>query len=75
MDIGVGVVQDIVLYLPVIDIAGKNVHASPHYLIDPGLTRIGPVVGIVHNVHAHPGHSDTNDNGQKELNPYGHANG
>jgi hypothetical protein len=55
MDIGVGMVQHVVLYLPVVHVSGQNVNAASHELVHPFFIGISAVVAIVHNVHAHSG--------------------
>lgn len=69
LDVGIGVVEHIVLHLPIVHISGQNVHAAAHYFIDPFFGGIGTVIGIVHNVHANTGHSHTHYYGKKQLDP------
>lgn len=67
--IGIGVVEHIVLHLPVVNIAGQDIHAAAHYLVNPFLGGIGTVVGIVHYVHSNTCHPNAHDNGEKKLYP------
>src|SRR5690606_18743198 len=46
MDIGIGMVQDIVLYLPVVYIPGQDIDTAPHNFIDPIFIGICPVITI-----------------------------
>ena len=68
-DIGIGVMQYIVLYLPVKYVTSQNVDAAAHQFIDPRVFGKGTVVSIVHYIHAHSCHANTNERGQQKLKP------
>src|SRR5690606_20548055 len=67
--IGVGMVEHIVLNLPVVDVPGQDIDAAAHELVDPFFVGIGTVVAVVHHVHAHPGHAHSHGDGQKQIGP------
>jgi hypothetical protein len=75
MDIGVGMVQHVVLYLPVVHVSGQNVNAASHELVHPFFIGISAVVAIVHNVHAHSGHANAHGDGQQQIGPEGQVKG
>ena len=64
MDIGVCMVQHIMLYLPIVNISSKNIHARAHNFIDPFFGGIGTVIGIMHHIHSHTGHSNSHNDGK-----------
>lgn len=71
VNVGISVVKHVVLHLPVIHIACKNIHAAAHYLVYPFFGGIGAVIGVVHNVHAHAGHTNAHNHREQKLEPTG----
>jgi hypothetical protein len=69
MDIGIGVMEHVVLHLPIVNVASKNVNAASHDFIDPFLIGIRSMIAIMHNVHAHTGHANAHDNGEQYIGP------
>ena len=67
--IGVGMVQYIVLYFPIIDISGKDINAPTHKVVDPFFGRIGPMIAVVHHIHPNAGHPDTDNYREKQKPP------
>ena len=64
VDVGVGMVQNIVLYLPIIDISRKNVYTAAHNFVHPFFVGVGTMVSIVHNVHTNTRHAYAHDYGK-----------
>ena len=65
LNIGVGMMQNIVLYFPVVHITGKNIDTRSHEFIHPIVFRERTVISIVHYVHAYPSHAHSHDYSQQ----------
>lgn len=70
-NIRIGMVQDIVLYFPYGGIGPDKVHGVTQPGVQPGMFRISPVDGIVHDPHADAGHSQPAAGVKDEQQPYG----
>jgi hypothetical protein len=75
VDIGIGMVEHIVLYLPIVDIPCQDIDAAAHNSVYPFFGGIGAMVAIVHYVHSHTGHSYTHHYGKQKIGPIGEAKG
>ena len=62
-NVGVGVMQNVVLDLPVVDIARQNIDGSTHDFVDPIFVGIRAVIAVVHDVHANARHANTHHDG------------
>ena len=60
-DVGISVVQYIVLYLPVENISCQYVDAAAHQFVDPRIFGKGTVVTVVHHIHSYSCHSYSDD--------------
>lgn len=69
INIGVGMVQDVVLYLPVIDVACQEVDGTAHQVVHPLAAGKGAVVAVVHYAHADERSRSADHNGQQQHHP------
>jgi hypothetical protein len=75
VDIGIGMVEHIVLYLPIVDIPCQDIDAAAHNSVHPFFGGVGAMVAIVHHVHSHAGHSYAHHYGKQKIGPIGEAKG
>ncbi len=68
-NVGIGMVQYIVLNFPVEYVARQYVDAAPHKFVDPRVFGKRSVIAIVHHIHAHSGHANANNNSQQQFVP------
>lgn len=69
MDIGEGMMQYIMLYLPAIDVTCHNINTTTHDLIYPGFGGKRAMVSVMHDIHAHTGHPYTHDHCKYQIDP------
>lgn len=72
INIGIGMVHDVVLHKPNENMAAKQVHTRTHQLVFPRMTGIGTVDGIVHDAHADARCTDAHDDHQEQGQPCAH---